>query len=617
MSSDSTNFQINSDLRALIECLDTGVVKGVNHPDILSELNAWYEKFSENPATVHLAKVIHGYLQKEPEERIEKFDSLKQQFRCMHLTNCSSLDVEEKNLDAEPRQRQSDFISDRRSLGTHLNSGELNKAQSIFNNDVVNRFELLEDCYHEGHFSDFRLVDDLIKGLNAENNKIGDFVSQNIIPSYGSNFQSALDESITTEGKLSDFRSFQALYYVNPQKAVRKGLEIINSVPVEFKAEIVFYLSREASCRAFTIGLLDSAETPVRQAAIRGLSYARWAGKKEFFSHLFSNTSHWQGLQWFFEKLSDSEIHSIIWEEIEIEIASLDLEGRVFDDSTDYQTIADLILCLHAGFAKEYHVNTFAELTKKLQSKIENGDIELGASNENYSRLISAIVHLLTKSEEPTAKHFLSNLEIDIPGEAFLNYFVSCAEVMESREFYQKFNHLFAAQLSKTNKIKRGVLIKLFEDSVDQQIDNVSHCPLLNVIEWDERWQEIGEGLIDSGSPGLAALIIKPDSTALASRLAFEIQERSSDDSQFQKAFLGLLKYDKFQFSGLFLESFIEARRKLNKSKSPVDRTVHRAFLNLIRLIPWIENGAKSQIKLLARELQEPYNLLLAQELEK
>lgn len=612
------NTKQNADIKAVLDCLNSGLIKGIHHPDIISDLELWAKRFSEKKQTGHLAKLIADYLGASAEERTLKFESIKKQFHWMHVTNCSAI----KSKISSPEDHEMDPVrgsaQSRMQASVRFSSNDYSRCRSKFIPSTVSSIEQFEDDHQESHFDDIQFGDDLIKDINNESNKIEDFVSQNIIPSYGNKFQANLEDSITSEGNLSDLRSFQSLYYLNPQKAVRKGLEIINSVSVEFRAEIVYYLAKEPSCRSFSIGLLSSAELPVKHAAIRGLSHSRWAGKIDFFTKLFEKTKHWQGLQWFFEKLNDSEIHSIIWDQIETGIAALDLKSRVFDDSCNYIILADLIQSLHSGFLREAHVDVFVGLTTNIESEIHaRPTVDTKNLNSCYSKLLSSIINILTKSKEPSAKNFLSSLEVDIPTEAFVNYFVFCAESMGAKEFYHKFKHIFCDSLSDQDMKRKRILINLFEDAVEQEIDDNYQFKLSNLGEWDTNWESIGEKLIDLGSVAFAALIANTSSTSLACRLTIEIQDRMSDDPNYQKALLGLLKYDKVQFSECFLEEFSRMQRELIEPISPPDRRAHRSLINMIRLIPWVNDEAKWQVKLMGDRLQNPYNLLVTQALEK
>jgi len=77
-------------------------------------------------------------------------------------------------------------------LKTPLPAEKIEEARMVLRNDVVDRFEQLKQCYDKGYFQDFRLVDDMLHGLNSESEDFGNFVSQKVIPSCGLRYQSTL-----------------------------------------------------------------------------------------------------------------------------------------------------------------------------------------------------------------------------------------------------------------------------------------------------------------------------------------------------------------------------------------------------------------------------------------
>lgn len=604
-------------LREIRKAFRTGLVKGVNSDDFLKLISRLADDLSTFPSYDTSTNLLRKLLECEDSCRVDSFFSVQQHFSSLLIIEGNSMGAPVSSQGKTPVVAENDEENKKPSssqipLATPLTSDQMSRARTIMKHDVVDRFSQLKECYRDGYFHDFRLVEDMMKGLGSDSEEFGKFVSEKVLPGCGERYKDVLSQRITPQGSLADFRAFQSLYFISPDMAVKKGLEIIDQAPNDFKAEIVFYLSREERCRGFVVEWLKSEETPIAHAAIRGLAFSTWSNKSGFFGDLFRNGTAWSGLQWFFEKLKNQTIQDIIWDEVEVSVKNLDLVSSAEPSRECLNRIGDLILCIHPDYLKKEQVWALRNLIDQLYGfyQIQSGKTTPEPGSAKH--LVSAIITKLTQTPEIQAKKLLSAMRFEVPLEVFGSYFSVLLEVLSPEELFSKFSRYFEED-SGGEIERRDVLLGYFQECLEFEIENKLPRPSVVNVFWDPSWYVLAGKLINSDDCSLAAMLINSNCEMLRLNLESLAQRTDVRENHFHLALFGLLKsgIDVEGASKMLADHIYQICSIIRESGDESNRPYHRALINLIKLTPFASQEIQKEIKAFSTSLEDPYLTLI------
>lgn len=455
------------------------------------------------------------------------------------------------------------FDGEDRSVSTPLTSDRIRSARSALVSGSPMRLTSLRRNLRQGNFGDFRIIPQLLESLNDPDEECARFIGEEIIPQVALRYAPSIARDISPIGSPKDIRSFRSLAVMKPREANRKGLELYPVASEKFRAEIIFHLARQSSCLELAIRESDSSSSHISSAAIKGLAYASWENKYQFFGKLFQSGQKWKNLKTFWRSFSNNEIQSIIWERLNsglIHIANAQEVGKKILD-IDPEEMADLVGCLNPSILSPVQISAITDFFER-RSEIQ-AHFAGSVFSSRIDRLMHSIVLWLADAHEINGSVILAHFSEPIPADCFEDYFFACLENLRPDTFFDQF-HQYYFLSDEASCRKTRVMEDFFCRSIEHPEFGLNDYMKTQGISWDPRWKKLAAQLPENFVI-LAVFFASPETTDFLQRFWNRLERMDCESRDFRLSLRGLLNMQEADAEEFLRQRLVELHHNITK----------------------------------------------------
>ncbi|MCC6510815.1 MAG: HEAT repeat domain-containing protein, partial [Pirellulaceae bacterium] len=130
------------------------------------------------------------------------------------------------------------------------------------------RMEVIREGYERGAFDDIRLVNPAVKALDDSYSEIADFVTDNILPKFGSSILPEIRDKIDIKGRAGNVRRLRLLHALDPAGARPIVLEAFENGSKEIRIAALGCLGDSAEDLPHLLEQAEAKSKEVRQVAL-------------------------------------------------------------------------------------------------------------------------------------------------------------------------------------------------------------------------------------------------------------------------------------------------------------------------------------------------------------
>lgn len=561
---------INRELKGLM-------MHGCRHEKGLKVLSNMITREGHHTELAPLLNQLRNFLDGDPDRSQEKLIHLvNATSRAILLTARSSLSVNppvppspggigwNRNFSfISTEEEMENFDAEDRSVSTPMTSDRIRSARSALVSGSPMRLTSLRRNLSLGNFGDFRIIPQLLESLNDPDEECARFIGEEVIPQVALGFAQSIARDISPMGSPKDIRAFRSLAVMKPREANRKGLALYPLASEKFRAEIIFHLARQSSCLELAIRESDSPSDLIRAAAIKGLAYAAWENKYQFFSKLFQVRQKWNGLKTFWRSFTNNEIQSIIWDRLDSgfnHIANAQEVGKRILE-TDPEELGDLVACLNPSILSPVQISaitSFFEKRSELLSHFAGSRFSL-----RLDRLMHAIVLWLADAHEINGSVILAHFSEPIPVDCFEDYFFACLENLRPDTFFDQFHqYYFLSDEASCRKCR--VMEDFFCRSIEHPEFGLNDYMKTQGISWDPRWRKLVVQLPEA-VVAPAVFFATPQTTEFSQRFWNRLERMDCESRDFRLSLRGLLNMQEADAEEFLRQRLVELHHNITK----------------------------------------------------
>jgi hypothetical protein len=134
------------------------------------------------------------------------------------------------------------------------------------------RVEIIRDAHERGAFKDLRLVKLAVGAIDDVYGEIGEFIADQVLPTYGKAIYSDLRNTIDVKGKGGHVRRLRVMHRLDPAATHEVVEQALESGSPEMKVAAMECLKGSKDHISYLLGQTSAKSKDVRRAALEGIS---------------------------------------------------------------------------------------------------------------------------------------------------------------------------------------------------------------------------------------------------------------------------------------------------------------------------------------------------------